>query len=226
VAGQNVAIEYRWADGHYERLPALAVELVRLGGSRDCREWPCGTAGKTATTTIPIVFTAGFDPIELGLIASLSRPGGNHRRSARISCIAATELSPICAVFPRNGRASGALSCSRSQSSAYWPARSRTALYGLRPCCRDLFRNGGNRRGGRRSRTDLVDCARHRSRRYSPSTGLHRRKRSYVRCSALPAVAGLERAQPRPRMSATCTAVHSPPRAVLPLVSEAERIGL
>src|SRR5262249_57508921 len=79
IEGQNVAIEVRWAHGQYDRLPALADELVRrqvnvlvaVGGE------PSPLAAKRATSTIPIVFGVGSDPVSIGLVESFSRPGGN-----------------------------------------------------------------------------------------------------------------------------------------------------
>jgi putative ABC transport system substrate-binding protein len=90
VDGQNMAIEYRWAEGHYDRLPGLAADLVRVkvdviatGGT------PSVLAAKSATSTIPIVFSSG-DPVEGGVIAGLSRPGGNLTGVSTMN----TEMTP------------------------------------------------------------------------------------------------------------------------------------
>src|SRR5260370_37883656 len=103
VEGHSVAIEYRWGLGQYERLPEMAVDLVRrpvaviaaTGGV------PSARAAKAATSEIPIVFTMGGDPIALGLVASLNRPGSNVTGITLISCeVVSEEIALVHDLLP------------------------------------------------------------------------------------------------------------------------------
>ncbi len=128
VEGQNVLIEYRWAEGHYDRLPALAADLVRrqvtvitAGGA------VAAQAAKKATTTIPVVFTSGADPVASGLVRSLSRPGGNLTGVSLLAAEMATKrLELIRDLLPH----------------------ARAVAMVINPTSRGRVRNGGGGSGG------------------------------------------------------------------------------
>src|SRR5213594_1353523 len=105
VEGQNLAIEYRWAEGHYDRRPALAADLV--GRKVDlimASSPPSALAAKSATSTIPIVFRSGADPVRDGLVASLARPGGNLTGVSFIADeLTAKRLELLSELVPRAG---------------------------------------------------------------------------------------------------------------------------
>ena len=104
VDGQNLTIEYRWAEGHYDRLPAFAAEFVgrkvdlilTTGGNH------MALAAKNATSTIPIVFVTGDDPVADGVVTSLPRPGGNLTGFTQLSVeLTAKKLDLITELVPR-----------------------------------------------------------------------------------------------------------------------------
>jgi len=101
VEGRTVAIEYRWAEGLYDRLPAMAADLVRRRVTAIVANGVPVLAAKAATTTIPIVFSTSADPIEIGLVASLNRPGGNVTGVSNLSVpLGAKQLEVLHELVP------------------------------------------------------------------------------------------------------------------------------
>jgi len=128
VEGQNVAFEYRWAEGQYDRLPGLAADLVgqRVAVIFAPASTPAALAAKKATSTIPIVFTVGSDPVALGLVNSLSRPSGNVTGvSILVNQLSAKRLELLRTLLPK---ATGIEALMNPKSANAWPDLNETRL--------------------------------------------------------------------------------------------------
>ena len=173
VEGKHLVLEYRFAAGQYERLPALAAELVRLPVDVLVTAGAGALAAKQVTATIPIVFTVFADPLAEGLVASLARPGGNVTGLSLMSQdLAAKRLELLTAVVPglrriailwNPARPAFAIQIQESQTAAAqkWTPSGRPGgaqLVGVRPRLSHHGRHG-RRCGHRPRRGDVLRCA-------------------------------------------------------------------
>lgn len=124
VEGQNVAIEYRWADGHYDRLPALAAELVsrRVNVIATSGGIAAALAAHALTKTIPIIFTTGdADPVKVGLVESLNQPGGNATGAAiLVTALAAKRLELLRQMVPKATAFTVFINPNNREAEAQW----------------------------------------------------------------------------------------------------------
>ena len=133
VEGENVALEYLWANNHIERLPALAADLVdrRVAVIVATGGRPVVLAAKAATATIPIVFTTGGDPVKLGLVASMNRPGGNATGiSVLTTTLEAKRLELLHQIVPRASTVAVVVN-SKSPATQTLEAEARAAAQAL-----------------------------------------------------------------------------------------------
>jgi putative ABC transport system substrate-binding protein len=139
VEGENVTIEYRWAEGHYERLAGLATELLEqhpsviatIGGS------PAALAAEAATATVPIVFETGFDPVSSGLVTSLNRPTGNATGILHAPTMLGPKLLEILRDLLRADAPIALLSNPRFFSTKFYSHEVQAACRGR--CAADLY---------------------------------------------------------------------------------------
>jgi putative ABC transport system substrate-binding protein len=167
IEGQNVAVEYRWADGQYERLPSMAAELVslRVAVIATVGGIPAAFAAKATTSIIPIVFSVADDPVKLGLVSSLSNPNGNETGNSFLSVeLDLKRLEFIREVMPKAAMIAMLFNPKNPQNAGQVPDLKAAALglgFDLIVLRKQRQRNRQRLRGCRRA---AGQCAHHRSR--------------------------------------------------------------